>query len=124
MDGRCARGRALPAWWWWIGLMLASVLAGCGGGGSGGGEPAPSIAVQPVTATAVTGGAATFAVTANGSALGFQWQRSTDAGAHWADIAGATQASYTVRDITAAMNGWQFRVAVSGDGAVDRKSVV
>lgn len=118
MDGRCARGRALPAWWWWIGLMLASVLAGCGGGGSGGGEPAPSIAVQPVTATAVTGGAATFAVTANGSALGFQWQRSTDAGAHWADIAGATQASYTVRDITAAMNGWQFRVAVSGDGAV------
>ncbi len=43
----------------------------------------------------------------------YQWQQSTDGGTTWSDIAGATSASYTQASVTAAMNGYQYRVLIS-----------
>ncbi len=50
--------------------------------------------------------------TATASTVLYQWQQLVPGGA-WADIAGATAASYTQANVTAAMNGYQYRVLVS-----------
>lgn len=52
-------------------------------------------------------------------ATAYQWQRSTDGGATWTDIAGATSASYTTPATQLADSGQQLRVQVAGtDGSV------
>ena len=57
---------------------------------------APVIATQPVSKTVTAGASATFSVTASGTApLVYQWRKSTDAGATYADISGANTASLT-----------------------------
>jgi hypothetical protein len=102
-----------------VGLtVLLLALSGCGGGGGGGEDPGPPgpaavISVQPVSQAAISGGSVTLSVTAAGSGLSYQWQRSTDAGATWADVAGATAASTTITGLSAAMNGWLYRVAIA-----------
>jgi hypothetical protein len=73
-----------------------------------------TIGTQPVAAIACTGGNASFTVAATGTGISYQWQLSTDGGANWTNIAGATNASYQVTAATAAMNGNQYRVIVSG----------
>jgi hypothetical protein len=70
---------------------------------------APSITTQPANLTVTAPGSATFSVAATGDApLSYQWQR------NGADIAGATNSSYTL-DPTAHPddNGAQFSVRVS-----------
>lgn len=61
-------------------------------------EPVPpSIIVQPTGGTIVVGGSFTFSATVNGtSPLAYQWQHSTDGGANFTDIGGATSAGYTL----------------------------
>src|SRR3989442_214607 len=69
---------------------------------------APTITTQPVSQTVTAGQAATFSVTASGTApLGYQWQR------NGAPISGATGASYITPATTSADNGAQFLVVVS-----------
>ena len=46
--------------------------------------------------TICVGGSNTFSVTATGTGITYQWQVSTDGGANWSNIAGATASSYTV----------------------------
>jgi hypothetical protein len=99
-----------------------SVLAACGGGGGGGGDgssgaagPVPvSISVQPSATSSLTGTSAAFSVTAAGDGLSYQWQRSTDAGTSWADIAGASAATYTIASVDTPLTGSQYRVVVKG----------
>jgi hypothetical protein len=56
----------------------------------------PVITQQPQNASVVEGQTATFSVTALGTPpFAYRWQRSDDGGATFADIAGATAASYT-----------------------------
>ncbi len=101
-------------------LMAAAmfVVSGCGGGGSSNAAPV-SITVQSVPVSAVAGTSATFSVVATGDGLAFQWQRSTDNATTWADIQGATAATYVVAVVDASMNGYEFRAIVSGtSGAV------
>lgn len=91
--------------------------------------PVITINTQPTSATAVAGETETFAVTASitsGAALSYQWQKSNDAGANWANISGATSASYTTGVLTVEDdNGDQYRVVVSGTlGAVSVTSNV
>ena len=65
------------------------------------GAVAPSIQTQPTGATILVGGSKTFSVLANGTApLSYQWQISTDAGANYTDIPGATDASYVIGSAT------------------------
>ena len=53
-----------------------------------------------------------FAVTATGSTLTYQWQLSTDAGGTWNNIAGETAATLNLTAVTAIMTANQYRVVV------------
>jgi pectate lyase len=76
----------------------------------------PSIATDPASQTAVSGSSATFTVQAVGSGLHYQWEKSTDGGATFTPIAGATSASYTIaRTQTSSLA--QYRVVVTNSTA-------
>ena len=73
------------------------------------GSAVPRITQHPANQTVSVGQAVTFAVSASGSALSYQWQRNA------VDIAGATSASYTLSSAQLADNGAQFRCRVTND---------
>jgi len=74
---------------------------------------APSISVQPAAQTIVAGQNISFAVTATGTTLAYQWQRSTDGGTTFNNEAGATNATLTLTAVPLANNTHRFRVVVS-----------
>ena len=101
-----------------VAMAMTALLAACGGGSDAPparAPPAPSITAQPADQSAVAGSLATFSVTAT-NAAGYQWQRSSGAGASFADVTGATAASHTTAVTTPADTGSQYRVVVSGAG--------
>ncbi|NVO01303.1 MAG: hypothetical protein HXX09_01240 [Bacteroidetes bacterium] len=55
-----------------------------------------------------------FSVSATGSGLTYQWQVSTNAGASWSNIGGATSSTYTISTPGIALNGNEYHVIVSG----------
>ncbi|GAA4038577.1 hypothetical protein GCM10022386_25560 [Flavobacterium cheonhonense] len=55
-----------------------------------------------------------FTSAATGSGVAYQWQVSTNSGASWNNISGATLATYTINTPGVALNGNQYRVVVSG----------
>ena len=86
---------------------------------------APALTVQPAALTAAAPAAATFSVTVTGTAPGYQWQRSTDNGATWVNIAGATAASYNTGSTDVSMNASQYRVVVANSaGSLTSTAVV
>ena len=78
----------------------------------------PSITAQPANGNACAGGTKTLSVTATGAALTYQWQ--VDAGGGFINISngfiysGATTATLTINDVMQTMNGYKYRVIVSG----------
>jgi len=99
--------------WGWLCFVL---LSACGGGGGGDtttpppppAATAPAIATQPTDQTVTVGAAATFTVSATGTApLSYQWKKSGTA------IDGATAASYTTPATVAGDNGATFVVVVT-----------
>ena len=86
--------------------------------------PAPVITIDTdVSAgTVAEGETATFSVVASvtqGATLTYQWQTS-DGGISFADIEGATEASYTTGPLTNADDdGHRYRVVISATGAVE-----
>jgi hypothetical protein len=73
-----------------------------------------AITTQPVAVSAQAGATASFAVAASGvGTLGYQWQRSDDAGATWATISGATVAVYTTGTLAGTDHAAQFRCVVN-----------
>lgn len=119
-----------------LGFIVAAGLAAIvgSGGGSSGGEcgffsnlcnpvvdiPAfPLAAVAPARQTVQAGANVTFTSQVSGVAQpAYQWRRSSDGGASYVDIAGATGASYTLANATVADDGAVFSVQVSAGGAV------
>jgi hypothetical protein len=81
-------------------------LVGCGGGG-GGAHAGPTISAQPSGQSVLTGGVATFSVTAAGSGLAYQWQL------NGAAIANATSAAYVTPPATWQSNGASYTVVVT-----------
>ncbi len=73
----------------------------------------PTITSQPASVTVAPGVDAAFSVRANGSGLAYQWQRSNDAGATWANLGGQTNASVLLAAVQLADSGAQLRVQVS-----------
>jgi hypothetical protein len=74
-----------------------------------------AITGSPVNATVCAGGTASFRVFTSGSTPGYQWQQSTDNGANWTNISpGGTSVSLSRTSVTTSMNGYQYRVIVSG----------
>ena len=90
--------------------------------GDAGGEVvyAPAVTTQPTSQTVTKGETATFTVVASGTdPLSYQWQQSTN-GFDWADIEGATSATYTIEATTTSMNDYQYRCVVSNSaGSVE-----
>ena len=75
--------------------------------------PDRAIDRHPTSAAIVAAPGSDLQVVAVGSpAPKFQWQKSSDGGATFADIVGATSSSYTLSATTLADNGLQFRVIV------------
>ncbi len=92
---------------WLVCIAQLSLLPGCGGSG-GAGSIAPSIAAQPTDQRVVVGAAATFSVSAKGTApLTYQWQKGATS------ITGATASSYTTPPTTLTDDGSAFQVVVS-----------
>ncbi len=71
----------------------------------------PVISAQPVAAISCVDGTASFSVTAS-NAVSYQWQ--VDNGGGFAPISGANSATLNLSNLTAAMNGYQYRVVVNG----------
>jgi Metallo-peptidase family M12B Reprolysin-like len=71
------------------------------------------IGTQPAAVTACIPNTATFTVAATGTGLGYQWQLSTDGGATFGNIAGATTATYTTVPVVIGMNNNQYKVLVT-----------
>lgn len=74
---------------------------------------APAITAHPSAQTITEGQNASFSVTATGTSLDYQWQQSTDNGANFANVAGATNATLALTLVPQADNAHQFRVVVS-----------
>jgi hypothetical protein len=75
---------------------------------------APAFSLQPQAASVTAPNTATFTVAVTGQpAPTLQWQRSTNAGAAYSDISGATAVSYTLPATTLADSGTLFRVQAS-----------
>jgi hypothetical protein len=85
---------------------------GTSGGGTGGGTTTPpTITASPVAQTVTAGGAVTFSVTASGTGNTYQWLFNGNT------ISGATSASYTINNVTAANAGsYAVRVTSSSGG--------
>lgn len=70
------------------------------------------ITANPVSTTVCVGDNASFAVTATGSSLTYQWQVSTNGGTSFTNITGATAATLSLTSVTAAQNTYQYRVVI------------
>jgi hypothetical protein len=72
----------------------------------------PAITRHPANKTVTVGQAASFTVTATGSGLSYQWQRSNDGGSTWTNVttgAGGTTVTYTTPATVLSDNGAKFR---------------
>ncbi|WP_394663379.1 putative Ig domain-containing protein [uncultured Sphingomonas sp.] len=70
----------------------------------------PAVTTQPVSQTVAVGATASFTASASGSpSPSVQWQVSSDSGASFTNVAGATAATYTSPATTAGDNGRQYR---------------
>jgi len=74
----------------------------------------PSISTQPSAVTVCSGTNATFTVSASGTSLAYQWQRSTDGGSTFTNISGANSSSYTETAPAATFDNDQYQVVVTG----------
>ena len=87
--------------------------------------PAPVITIgtQPQAASVAEGETATFTVVATvtqGATATYQWEKSDNGGVDWAEVDGATSASYTTDALTNADDDQdEYRVVVSVTGGDD-----
>ncbi|WP_245838735.1 beta strand repeat-containing protein, partial [Maribacter sedimenticola] len=70
-----------------------------------------TVVASALEASAIIGGTPSYDINANPK-LTYQWQVSTDSGASFSDISGATNASLTVQDVTPIMDGNIYKVLV------------
>lgn len=72
-----------------------------------------SITANPASVSLCHGAAHTLTVATTGTVSSYQWQLSTDGGATYTNISGATAASFTLTAATA-QTGYRFRCVVTG----------
>jgi uncharacterized repeat protein (TIGR01451 family) len=75
-----------------------------------------NITNQPTDLTVCAGSDAVFSIAAAG-VIGYQWQVSTDGGATWNNIAGATNTTLTLSPATAAIQRHKYRVILANCGS-------
>jgi hypothetical protein len=69
--------------------------------------------VNPANRSVCVGSSTTFSVTANGGPISYQWQVSTNAGASYSNITGATSSTLTLNNVTQNMHNNLYRVVMS-----------
>jgi subtilisin-like proprotein convertase family protein len=80
----------------------------------------PAITAQPANTAVCAGGTANITAGASGTGATYQWQVSTDGGVTWTNVSngapysGATTTTLTIAPATIAMNGYRYRLVVSG----------
>src|SRR5690606_25002455 len=72
-----------------------------------------SITTQPASVNVCSGGDGVFNVVAIGSSPTYQWQVSTDGGATWTNVPGATADGLTINNVTPAQHNNQYRVLIN-----------
>lgn len=72
-----------------------------------------TVNTHPSDQTVCNANSTSFSVAATG-ANGYQWQVSTNGGASYNDIPGATSANYNIASVTMGMNGNRYRCVVTG----------
>ncbi len=83
-------------------------------------ETAPLISINPSNQVKCVGQNASFAISATGSNITYQWQESTNGGASWANVAnggvyaGATTNNLKLTAVPATMNAYRYRCVVTG----------
>lgn len=129
-----AKGLTSPGWWLYYTYtdansvtryktecLVSLDVTGAEAGDDDTLPPEITITVQPSAATVFSGATATFSVTATKTgtpALTYQWQKQESGTGAWANVTGATSASYTTGALTvAADNTDKYRVVVSQVGA-------
>jgi hypothetical protein len=81
---------------------------------SGGDGVAPSITLQPLSASVASGGRVTFSAAASGSPTPtVVWQVSKSGGSTWYWLKSHNSPDYTVVSASGAENGWEFRAVFS-----------
>lgn len=79
-----------------------------------------SITVQPVNTTGICSDTARISVTATGSLLSYQWEVRTSVAAPWTNVtngasySGATTNTLTIINAPPTLNGYQYRVQITG----------
>ena len=71
-----------------------------------------AVTSAPASVTQSAEISATFTVVADGTSPSYQWQRSTNSGALWSDVTGATAFTYTTPNLALSENGVQYRALV------------
>lgn len=71
------------------------------------------ISSQPADTNICFGNIGTFTVAATGSDITYQWQISTDGGANWSDISGASAASLSITSVNSSLDGNFYRVIIT-----------
>ena len=71
------------------------------------------ITAQPVNSGICPGNTANYTISASGPGLSYQWQMSTDGGANFTNISGATNSSLNIANVTTSMNNNQYRSIVN-----------
>lgn len=85
----------------------------------------PGISIQPAPQTTTAGQDASISVTASGTSVTFRWQRSTDGGTSFTEIAAPGSATLNLAAVQLGDSGQQFRVVVSnGAGSVTSNPAV
>lgn len=85
----------------------------------------PSITLQPVDATVLVGGSATFTIAVSGTTPVIQWRRSTDGGVTYDDLPGANGLSHAVTNAQIGDSGTRFLAHVSnGAGMLDSSAAI
>lgn len=77
----------------------------------------PAITSQPQDTTVESGQTATFAVSATGAGLIYQWQINRNDGKGFVDIAGGNEASYTTGKTNTNCNNYSYRCLISNSNA-------
>lgn len=76
---------------------------------------AVAITNQPISVSQLPGDNTSFSVVATGTGLTYQWEVNNGSG--WSALSGETAATLSLTAVTAEMNGYQYRVVVSGAAA-------
>jgi len=77
---------------------------------------APTVDIPPANATVCEGANTSFTVAASGGTINYQWQVSTNGGANYSNIPGATGSTLNLTAVTVSMNNNMYRCVLSSPG--------